>query len=158
MPYLARRILLKSLSFVEGKADLSSRVAYVTASINTAVLSAELDDQNGEAKIHKRNAERMLATDRILGTAIPAMDDYDRCVYDSTGDVKIQDPATACLAKKSGAEAEPAVIEAGEIENEKFIGRPEPNWPKATKGTLTPGIVKVEGRRRNLPLHSGGAG
>src|SRR5258708_9353572 len=72
MPDLARRINLKSLSLLKGKTELSSRVAFVTASINAAVESAELE-LTPEAQQHKSDAERMLAADKFLGAG-PAME------------------------------------------------------------------------------------
>src|SRR5258708_23980668 len=70
MPDMARRIYLKSLSLLKGKTDLSSRVAFVTASINAAVESAELE-LTPEAQQHKSDADRMLTAAKFLGMAVP---------------------------------------------------------------------------------------
>ena len=84
MPYLAMKIQRKSLSSLRGKPDLSSRIMYVTTSINAAILDGALDllDQAG---IHKSEAEAMMSKDKFLSTGFPAIDDYDRCIYDSVG-------------------------------------------------------------------------
>ena len=143
MPDLARRIYLKSLSLLKGKADLSSRVAFVTASINAAVESAELD-LAAEAQQHKSDAERMLAADKFLLTAVPAMEDYDSCVYDAIGDSKDANPASACLAKKAASDAKVTMIEVGEIPAENIVSKPKPQWPKGAKAGAGAGTIKVQ--------------
>lgn len=144
MPYLAMQIQLKSLSALQGKTDLSSRSMYVTASINAAILAGALDFVD-QAEVHKKDAETMMARDRFLTTSFPAIDDYDRCIYDSIGNHEIQSPATACLPKKTTSEPHSTIIEVGEIPKEKFILKPEPRWPSsAAKASHQPGTVLVE--------------
>lgn len=143
MPDLAMRIELKSLSLLAEKSDLSSRVAFVTASINAAVFSAELE-LNAKAQQHKSNVDKMLAADKSLLMAVPAMEDYDNCVYDAIGDPKISSPAVACKAKKSPTDPKIAVIEIGEIPPEKIVLKPEPQWPKGAKSGSPAGPLKVQ--------------
>jgi hypothetical protein len=143
MPDLARRIDLKSLSLLKGKTDLSSRVAFVTASINAAVESAELD-LAAEAQQHKSDAERMLAADRFLQAAVPAMEDYDRCVYDAIGDAKVANPASACLGKKAASDTKVAMIEVGEIPAESIVSKAKPQWPKGAKAGAGARTLKVQ--------------
>ncbi len=142
MPDLARRINLKSLSLLKGKTDLSSRVAFVTASINAAVESAELE-LAPEAQQHKSDAERMLAADKFLG-AVPAMEDYDNCVYDAIGDSKDASPASACLGKKAASDTKVTMIEVGEIPAEKIVSKSKPHWPKGAKAGVGAGMLKVQ--------------
>jgi TonB family protein len=142
MPDLARRINLKSLSLLKGKTDLSSRVAFVTASINAAVESAELE-LAPEAQQHKSDAERMLAADKFLG-AVPAMEDYDNCVYDAIGDSKDASPASACLGKKAASDMKVTMIEVGEIPAENIVSKPKPQWPKGAKAGVGAGTLKVQ--------------
>jgi len=143
MPDLARRIYVKSLSLLKGKTDLSSRVAFVTASINAAVESAELD-LAAEAQQHKSDAESMLAADKFLRTAVPAMEDYDNCVYDAIGDSKNANPASACLGKKSAGDTGVTMIEVGEIPAEKLVSKAKPQWPKGAKAGAGGGTLKVQ--------------
>jgi TonB family protein len=143
MPDLARRIDLKSLSLLKGKTDLSSRVAFVTASINAAVESAELD-LAAEAQQHKSDAERMLAADKFLRAAVPAMEDYDNCVYDAIGDSKDASPASACLGKKAASDMKVTMIEVGEIPAENIVSKPKPQWPKGAKAGVGAGTLKVQ--------------
>jgi hypothetical protein len=143
MPDMARRIYLKSLSLLKGKTDLSSRVAFVTASINAAVESAELN-LAAEAQQHKSDAERMLAADKFLLTAVPAMEDYDNCVYDAIGDAKIASPASACLGKKAASDTKVTMIEIGEIPAENIVSKPKPQWPKGAKAGVGAGTLKVQ--------------
>jgi hypothetical protein len=143
MPDLARRIYLKSLSLLKGKTDLSSRVAFVTASINAAVESAELD-LAAEAQQHKSDAERMLAADKFLQTAVPAMEDYDSCVYDAIGDAKVANPASACLGKKAASDTKVAMIEVGEIPAESIVSKANPRWPKGAKAGVGARTLKVQ--------------
>jgi TonB family protein len=143
MPDLARRIYLKSLSLLNGKTDLSSRVAYVTASINAAVESAELD-LAAEAQQHKSDAQRMLAADKFLLTAVPAMEDYDNCVYDAIGNSKDANPASACLGKKAASDTKVTMIEVGEIPAESIVSKPKPQWPKGAKAGAGAGTLKVQ--------------
>jgi hypothetical protein len=142
MPDLARRINLKSLLLLKGKTDLSSRVAFVTASINAAVESAELE-LTPEAQQHKSDAERMLAADKFLRTAVPAMEDYDNCVYDAIGDSKDASPASACLGKKAASDTKITMIEVGEIPAENIVSKPKPQWPKWATG-VGAGTLKVQ--------------
>jgi len=143
MPDLARRIYLKSLSLLNGKTDLSSRVAFVTASINAAVESAELG-LTAEAQQHKSDAQRMLAADKFLLTAVPAMEDYDNCVYDAIGDSKVANPASACLGKKAASDTKITMIEVGEIPAENIVAKPKPQWPKGAKAGAGSGTLKVQ--------------
>jgi TonB family protein len=143
MPDLARRIQLRSLSLLAGKSDLSSRTAFVTASINAAVQSAELE-LIAEARQHKNDVEKMLAADRFLVTAVPAMADYDSCIYDAIGDPKIGSPAAACKPKKASTGPVITMIEMGEIPQQKVISKPEPQWKKETKTGTLAGILKVQ--------------
>jgi hypothetical protein len=62
--------------------------------MNAAVESAELE-LIAEARHHKNGIEKMLAADRLLVTAVQAMEDCDSCIYDAIGDSKIASPATA---------------------------------------------------------------
>jgi TonB family protein len=143
MPDLARRINLKSLLLLKGKTDLSSRVAFVTASINAAVESAELE-LTPEAQQHKSDAERMLAADKFLRTAVPAMEDYDNCVYDAIGDSKDASPASACLGKKTASATKVTMIEVGEIPAEHIVSKPKPQWPKGAKAGVGASTLKVQ--------------
>jgi TonB family protein len=143
MPFLAMQIQLKSLSILQGKTDLSSRSMYVTASVNAAILAGALDLVD-QAEVHKREAETMMAKDKFLTTSFPAIDDYDRCIYDSIGNHQIQSPATACVAKKSPSEQETAIIELGEIPTDKFAFKPEPQWPSTAKAAYRSGTVTIE--------------
>jgi hypothetical protein len=143
MPDLARRIYLKSLSLLKGKTDLSSRVAFVTASINAAVESAELGLAS-EAQQHKNDAERMLAADKFLLTAVPAMEDYDSCVYDAIGDSKDANPASTCLGKKASNDTRVSMIEVGEIPVENIVSKPKPLWPKGAKPGVGVATLKVQ--------------
>ncbi len=133
MPDLARRIELKILSLVAGKADLSSQMEFVSASMNVAVVSAELGMMD-EARQHKSDAEKMIAADKKFVMAVPAMEDYDRCVYASIGDVRIADPTTACLPQRAARDPKVTMIEVGEVAPDKVLSKPAPRWPKATKG------------------------
>ena len=65
MPYLAMQIQLKSLATLRGKPDLSSRIMYVTTSINAAILDGSLGLLD-EAQAHKTEAETMMAKDKFL--------------------------------------------------------------------------------------------
>lgn len=143
MPDLSRRIYLKSLSLLQGKTDLSSRVAFVTASINAAVESAELG-LAVEAQQHKSDTERMLAADKFLRTAVPAMEDYDNCVYDAIGDSKVANPASACLGKKAASDTKVTMIEIGEIPAETIVSKAKPQWPKGSKAGAGAGTLKVQ--------------
>lgn len=143
MPDLARRIYLKSLLLLKGKTDLASRVAFVTASINAAVESAELE-LAPEAQQHKKDAESMLAADKFLLTAVPAMEDYDSCVYDAIGDAKASNPAAACLGKKAASGTRVIMIEVGEIPAENIVSKPKPQWPKEAKAGADGGVFKVK--------------
>ena len=142
MPYLAMQIQLKSLATLRGKPDLSSRIMYVTTSINAAILDGSLGLLD-EAQAHKTEAETLMAKDKFLTTGFPAIDDYDRCIYDSLGHREIADPATTCAPKKPAGEPNVTLIEVGEIPNEKFTTNPKPHWPAAAKG-VQPGSVTVE--------------
>lgn len=146
MPFLAMQIQLKSLSLLQGKTDLTSRSMYVTASINAAILAGALDLVD-QAEAHKRHAETMMAEDKFLTTSFPAIDDYDRCIYDSIGDRAVQSPATACVAKKSPSEPDFTLIEVGEIPKEKFVVNPKPRTnPKTARqsGTVTVEVLVDE--------------
>jgi TonB family protein len=142
MPYLAMQIQLKSLSTLRGKTDLSSRIMYVTTSINAAILDGSLGLLE-EAEVHKTEAEAMMAKDKFLATGFPAIDDYDRCIYDSLDHPQITSPATTCAPKKTAGEPNFALIEVGEFSTDKFLAKPEPRWPSAAKGAQ-PGSVTVE--------------
>jgi hypothetical protein len=143
MPDLARRIYVKSLLLLKGKTDLSSRVAFVTASINAAVESAELD-LAAEAEQHKSDAESMLAADKFLRTAVPAMEDYDSCVYDAIGDSKNANPASACLGKKAASDTKVTMIEVGEVPAENIVSKPQPRWPKGAKAGAGADTLRVQ--------------
>jgi len=141
MPYLAMQIQLKSLSTLRGKTDLSSRIMYVTTSINAAILDGALGLVD-QAEAHKSEAEAMMAKDKFLATGFPAIDDYDRCIYDSVGHHEIASPATTCAAKKTAGEPNVALIEVGAIPNEMFTTNPKPRWPAKT--ARQPGVVVVQ--------------
>jgi len=141
MPYLAMQIQLKSLSTLRGKTDLSSRIMYVTTSINAAILDGALGLVD-QAEVHKSEAEAMMAKDKFLATGFPAIDDYDRCIYDSIGHHEIASPATTCAAKKTAGEPNVALIEVGAIPNEMFTTNPKPRWPAKT--ARQPGVVVVQ--------------
>jgi len=141
MPYLAMQIQLKSLSTLRGKTDLSSRIMYVTTSINAAILDGALGLVD-QAEVHKSEAEAMMAKDKFLATGFPAIDDYDRCIYDSVGHHEIASPATTCAAKKTAGEPNVALIEVGAIPNEMFTTNPKPRWPAKT--ARQPGVVVVQ--------------
>ena len=100
MPYLAMQIQLKSLTTLRGKPDLSSRIMYVTTSINAAILDGSLGLLE-EAEVHKTEAESMMAKDKFLATGFPAIDDYDRCIYDSLGDREIARPRDNLCPKEN---------------------------------------------------------
>ena len=100
MPYLAMQIQLKSLATLRGKPDLSSRIMYVTTSINAAILDGSLGLLD-EAKVHKTEAETMMAKDKFLTTGFPAIDDYDRCIYDSLGHHEIARPGDNLCPKEN---------------------------------------------------------
>lgn len=142
MPYLSMQIQLKSLATLRGKPDLSSRIMYVTTSINAAILDGSLGLLD-EAQAHRTEAETMMAKDKFLATGFPAIDDYDRCIYDSLGDREITNPATTCAPKKTAGEPNVTLIEVGEIPHENFTTNPKPHWPAAAKG-VQPGSVTVE--------------
>jgi TonB family protein len=142
MPDLARRIYLKSLSLLKGKTDLRSRTAFMTASVNAAVESAELQLM-AEAQLHKSEAERMVAADKFMVAGFPAMEEYDACVYDAIGDAKVASPASACLGKKAASDAKVTMIEVGEIPAENIVSKPKPQWPKGAKAGVGAGTFKV---------------
>jgi TonB family protein len=141
MPYLAVQIQLKSLSTLRGKTDLSSRIMYVTTSINAAILDGALGLVD-QAEVHKTEAESMMAKDKFLTTGFPAIDDYDRCIYDSLGHHEIANPAATCVPKKTAGEPDVTLIEVGEIPNEMFTTNPKPRWPAKT--ARQPGVVVVQ--------------
>jgi TonB family protein len=143
MPYLAMQIQLKSLSIVRGRTDLSSRIMYVTTSVNAAILDGALDLVD-QAEIHKAEAETMMARDKFLSTGFPAIDDYDRCIYDSIGHHEIASPASSCASKKTAGEPNFTLIEVGEIPNEKFTRNPKPRWPSSARAEHQAGVVTVE--------------
>ena len=143
MPDLARRIYLKSLSLLQGKTDLRSRTAFMTASVNAAVESAELQLM-AEAQLHKSDAERMVAADKFMVAGFPAMEEYDACVYDAIGDAKVASPASACLGKKAASDTRVTMIEVGEIPAEKIVSKPKPQWPKGAKAGVGAGTFKVQ--------------
>ena len=140
MPYLAMQIQLKSLSTLRGKTDLSSRIMYVTTSINAAILDGALNLLD-QAEIHKNEAEAMMAKDKFLTTGFPAIDDYDRCIYDSLGHHEIANPPSSCASQKTAGEPNVTLIEVGEITKEKFIANPRPHWP--AKAAHQPGSLTV---------------
>jgi TonB family protein len=143
MPFLAMQIQLKSLSILREKTDLSSRIMYVTTSINAAILDGSLGLLD-EAAVHKTEAEAMMAKDKFLTTGFPAIDDYDRCIYDSVGRPEIASPATTCAPKKTAGEPNVTLIEVGEIPNEKFTTNPKPRWHAKTarqNGVITVQVV-----------------
>ncbi len=142
MPNLARQIDLKTLTLLAEKSDRSSRTAFVTASVNVAVESAALE-YRAEAERHKRNVQQMLASDRSLVAGLPAMTDYENCVYDLIGNPEIPSPARACLTNKTPDDPKVTVIELGEIESERVISRPEPRWPQGTKSGVPQGTINV---------------
>jgi len=141
MPYLVMQIQLKSLSSLRGKPDLSSRIMYVTTSINAAILDGALGliDQ---AEVHKSEAEAMMAKDKFLTTGFPAIDDYDRCIYDSVGHHEIASPATTCAPKKTAGEPNVTLIEVDEIPNERLLANPKPR--PTGKAAHQSGTVIVE--------------
>jgi TonB family protein len=141
MPFLAMQIQHKSLSILQGKTDLSSRSMYVTASVNAAILAGTLDLVD-KAEVHKRDAETMMAKDRFLTTSFPAIDDYDRCIYDSIGKREIASPATSCTPKKTAGEPNFTLIEVAEIPTEKFVLNPKPRPTGRTAHQS--GLVTVE--------------
>ncbi len=141
-PYLAMQIQLKSLSILRGKTDMSSRIMYVTTSINAAILDGSLGLLD-DAVAHKTEAEAMMAKDKFLTTGFPAIDDYDRCIYDSLGHHEITSPATTCAPKKTAGEPNFTLIEVGEIPKDKFTSNPQPRWPSSAKAEH-PGAVSVE--------------
>jgi TonB family protein len=114
---------------------------YVTTSINAAILDGALDLVD-QAEIHKNEAEAMMAKDKFLTTGFPAIDDYDRCIYDSLGHHEIASLATTCAAKKTAGEPNFALIEVHEISNEKFITNPKPR--PTGKAVHESGTVIVE--------------
>jgi hypothetical protein len=75
----------------------------------------------------------MLAADRLLVTAVPAMEDCDSCIYDAIGDYKIASPATASKPQKAPSDPTITMIEMGEVPQEKVISKPDPRWKKETK-------------------------
>lgn len=144
MPNLARKINLKTLSLLAGKSDRSSRTAFVTAAVNVAVESAELE-YRGEAERRKRDVQQMLASDRSLVAGLPAMTDYENCVYDLIGNPEIPSPARACLANKTPDDPRVTEIDLGEIDADWVISKPEPRWPHEVKtGAVPPGAIKVK--------------
>ncbi len=143
MPYLAMQIWLKSLSSLQGKTDLSSRSMYVTASINAAITAGYLDLLD-LAELRKADAETMMAKDKFLTTSFPAIDDYDRCIYDSIGNHAIQSPAKACVGKKSASEPGSTTIEVVEIPKERILSKPQPKWPSSLKSSHASGTVTIE--------------
>ena len=114
---------------------------YVTTSINAAILDGALDLMD-QAGIHKSEAEAMMSKDKFLSTGFPAIDDYDRCIYDSVGHHEIASPATTCAPKNTVGEPNVTLIEVGEIPNEKFTRNPKPRWPATA--TRQSGSVTVE--------------
>jgi TonB family protein len=143
MPYLAMQIQLKSLSTLHGKTDLSSRIMYVTTSINAAILDGALGLLD-DAVAHKTEVETMMAKDKFLATGFPAIDDYDRCIYDSLGHPEIASPATTCAPKKTAGEPNFTLIELGEMPKEKFTANPKPRWPSSARGSNQSGAVTIE--------------
>ena len=122
---------------------MRSRTALMTASVNAAVESAELQLM-AEAQLHKSDAERMVAADKFMVAAFPAMEDYDACVYDAIGDAKVASPASACLGKKAASDTRVTMIEVGEIPAEKIVSKPKPQWPKGAKAGVGAGLCKVQ--------------
>lgn len=143
MPYLALQIQNKALLLLRGKTDIESRGGSVTINVNAAGLSADLELRE-QAEDHKRNAERLVARDSLLGNFYPARTEYEVCVYELIGDEEVKgSPVAACLDKKLPEEKqEPAIIEMGEIPREKIILKPPPVFPATQPGSV-PEPVRV---------------
>jgi hypothetical protein len=142
MPNLARQINLKTLSLLAGKPDRSSRILFVTASVDAAVESGELE-YTAEAERHKMDVQKMLAAERFLVAGLPAMTDYENCVYDLIGNPKIPSPASTCLPNKTPDDPRITTVDMGQIEGDRVISRPEPRWPPGTKSGLPTSTIMV---------------
>ena len=136
MPYLALQIQNRALLLLRGKTDFESRGEFVAINVNAAGLSADLELRE-QAEDHKRNAERLVARDLLLGYFYPARTEYEVCVYELIGDEEVKgSPVAACLDKKRPEEKqEPAIIEMEEIPTEKIILKPPPVFPAPRSGS-----------------------
>lgn len=136
LPHLALLLKQQALSLLRGKTDQESLGYVLRLSVTAAVLSEELG-LRGLAEVHKKDAEKVLASDSDFRTSFPGMDEYDRCLYGSIG----SGGKTQCR-RNEGPPKKPKI--SGGILNGRAISKPAPVYPEAAKAQGASGVVTVE--------------
>jgi TonB family protein len=139
LPHLALLLKHQALSLLRGKTDQESLGYVVRLSVTAAVLSEELG-LRVLAEVHKKEAEKILASDSEFSTYFPGMDDYDRCLYGSIGtgrrvpcrrnDVAVNRHRLRCPV-------------SGGVLNAKAVSKPAPVYPDKAKALSVSGVVTV---------------
>ena len=107
--------------------------------VTAAVLSEELG-LSVLAEVHKKDAEKVLASNPNFSAWFPAMDEYDRCLYGSIGTGR----SVSC--KKNEAASNQHRLRcpiSGGILDAKAISKPAPVYPAKAKAQRVSGVVVV---------------
>ncbi len=139
LPHLALLLNQQALSLLRGKTDRESLYYEAKLSVTAAVLSEELRLRI-LADVFKVNAERIRALDSESRTWFPAMDEYDRCLYDSIGKQR----AVSCQRGNAANQATKRCTISGGFVDRMAISKPAPIYPEIAKAQGISGTVTVQ--------------
>jgi TonB family protein len=137
LPHLALAIDEQALSFMHGKTGLEDLGNVVSLSVNTAILAESLG-LHSLAAGHREEAERLISSHQDLSAWFPAIDDYERCLYDSIGK-----GASPCKRGVVGRQLPTMHVSSGVLEG-ILIDKPAPSYPAEAKDGRISGEVTVE--------------
>jgi hypothetical protein len=104
LPHLALLIKQQALTLLRDKTDKDSLGDTLTLSVTAAILSESLG-LSALADGYKRDAERILARSSAYEAWLPALDQYDRCLYNTIGKRRDEDRKTLRARRKTPAAA-----------------------------------------------------
>ena len=139
LPYLALLLKQQGLSLLRGKTDQEGLGDFVRLSVTAAVLSEELG-LSVLADVHKKDAEKVLASDPDFSAWVPGMTQYNRCLYGSIG------TGRRGLCKKNEVTSNQHRLRcpiSGGILDGKAVIKPAPVYPNEAKAQRVSGVVRV---------------
>jgi TonB family protein len=137
LPHLALAIDEQALSLLHGKTGLEDLGKVASLSVDASVL-AESMGLHSLAAGHKEEAERLISSHQDLSAWFPALDDYERCLYDSIGK-----DTSPCKRSAVGGQLPTIRVSTSVLEG-TLIDKPAPIYPAEAKDGRISGEVTVE--------------
>lgn len=139
LPHLALLLKQQALSLLHGKTDRDSLGYVLKLSVTAAVLSEELG-LRVLAEFHRKDAERVLASDSYYSAWFPGMSEYDRCLYDSIS----KQNASLCQRDVTTNRAPLRCPIRGGFVDRRAISKPAAIYPEVAKAQGISGVVTVQ--------------